>query len=138
MNVLLAEADVDYKIVKEMDHVNPDFPDTDITLVIGANDIVNPDALENPNSPIAGMPVCEVWKGKKVIVFKRGGGTGYAGIENPLFVKENTRMYFGSADKSIKDILNEVTAHASSFNSSGIYTHEDKSEKSSSSETSSD
>ena len=104
-----------------MDHVNPEFPDTDVTLVIGANDIVNPDALENPSSPIAGMPVCEVWKGKKVIVFKRGAGTGYAGIENPLFIKENTRMYFGSADKSIKDILNEVTAHASSFNASGIY-----------------
>jgi len=108
MNVLLAEANVPYDIVKEMDDINGEFPKTDVSLIIGANDIVNPDAQDNPNSAIAGMPVCEVWKGKTTVVFKRGGGTGYAGIENPLFVKPNTRMYFGSADKSMKEILEEL------------------------------
>jgi len=110
MNVLLAEANVPYGIVKEMDEVNSEFPNTDISIVLGANDIVNPDALDNPNSLIAGMPVCQVWKSKRVVVFKRGGGAGYAGIENPLFVKPNTRMYFGSADKSIKEIMQEMNA----------------------------
>ncbi|OMJ77581.1 hypothetical protein SteCoe_22787 [Stentor coeruleus] len=109
MNVLLAEADVDYNIVKEMDEVNEEFEHTDVVLVVGANDIVNPDALENPNSPIAGMPVCRAWLSKKVIVFKRGGGTGYAGIENPLFFKSNTRMFYGNADVTIREILNAVT-----------------------------
>ncbi|CAG9314130.1 unnamed protein product [Blepharisma stoltei] len=109
MNVLLAEADVDYSIVKEMDHLNKEFSEVDLALVIGANDIVNPDALENPQSPIAGMPVCEVWNAKDTVVFKRGGGAGYAGIENPLFFKDNTHMFYGSADKSIKEILNQVT-----------------------------
>jgi len=110
MNVLLAEASVPYDIVKEMEEVNKEFAHTDISIVLGANDIVNPDALDNPTSPIAGMPVCQVWKSKRVVVFKRGGGAGYAGIENPLFVKPNTRMYFGSADKSIKDIMQELSA----------------------------
>jgi NAD(P) transhydrogenase len=110
MNVLLAEANVPYDIVKEMEEVNKEFASTDISIVLGANDIVNPDALDNPHSPIAGMPVCQVWKSKRVVVFKRGGGAGYAGIENPLFVKPNTRMYYGSADKSIKEIMQELNA----------------------------
>lgn len=117
MNVLLAEADVDYNIVKEMSEVNPHLADTDLVLVIGANDIVNPDAEEDVNSPIAGMPVCQVWKAKHTIVFKRGAGRGYSDIENPLFFKENTRMYYGSADKSIKEILNEITANQQDFES---------------------
>jgi NAD(P) transhydrogenase subunit beta len=108
MNVLLAEANVPYDIVLEMDEINKDFPNTDVSMIIGANDIVNPDAQDNPASVIAGMPVCEVWKGKRTVVFKRGGGTGYAGVENPLFLKDNTRMYFGSADKSIGEILANV------------------------------
>lgn len=115
MNVLLAEADVDYTIVKEMDEINKEYPETDLVLVIGANDIVNPDAQDDPNSVIAGMPVCEVWKAKSVVVFKRGGGTGYAGVDNPLFIKPNTRMYFGNADKSMKEILNAMTTQASQF-----------------------
>jgi NAD(P) transhydrogenase subunit beta len=105
MNVLLAEANVPYDIVLEMDEINNEFASTDLVLVLGANDIVNPDALENPESPIAGMPVCEVWKSKNVVVFKRGAGAGYAGIENPLFIKNNTLMYYGSADKTIGEIL---------------------------------
>lgn len=109
MNVLLAEANVPYDIVEEMSEINDDFQKTDIVLVIGANDIVNPDAMTNPQSPIAGMPVCEVWRAKRVVVFKRGRGTGYAGVENPLFYREVTRMYYGSADKSLKDILNRMT-----------------------------
>lgn len=105
MNVLLAEARVPYDIVLEMDEINDDLPETDVVLVIGANDIVNPDAQDNPNSPIAGMPVLEVWKATTTIVMKRGMATGYAGVENPLFFKENNRMLFGDARKTIEDIL---------------------------------
>jgi NAD(P) transhydrogenase len=104
MNVLLAEANVPYELVAEMEAVNKDFENTDVVLVVGANDIVNPDALDNPQSPIAGMPVCEVWKAKRTIVFKRGSGTGYAGVDNALFTMTNTRMYFGSADSSLNAI----------------------------------
>ena len=105
MNVLLAEAKVPYDIVLEMDEINEDFPSTDVVIVIGSNDIVNPAAQEDPNSPIAGMPVLEVWKAKHVFVSKRGQGTGYSGIENPLFYKENTRMFYGDAKKSIDALL---------------------------------
>lgn len=105
MNVLLAEAKVPYDIVMEMDEINDDFPSTDVVIVIGSNDIVNPAAQEDPNSPIAGMPVLEVWKAKQVFVSKRGQGTGYSGIENPLFYKENTRMFYGDAKKSIDALL---------------------------------
>jgi len=105
MNVLLAEAKVPYDIVMEMDEINDDFPDTDVAIVIGSNDIVNPAAQEDPNSPIAGMPVLECWKAKQVFVSKRGQGTGYSGIENPLFFKENTRMYYGDAKASLDKLL---------------------------------
>ena len=105
MNVLLAEAKVPYDIVLEMDEINEDFPETDVAIVIGSNDIVNPAAQEDPNSPIAGMPVLEVWKAKQVFVSKRGQGTGYSGIENPLFYKENTRMFYGDAKKSLDALL---------------------------------
>ena len=105
MNVLLAEAKVPYDIVLEMDEINEDFPETDVAIVIGSNDIVNPAAQEDPNSPIAGMPVLECWKAKQVFVSKRGQGTGYSGIENPLFYKENTRMFYGDAKKSIDQLL---------------------------------
>ena len=105
MNVLLAEAKVPYDIVLEMDEINEDFPSTDVAIVIGSNDIVNPAAQEDPNSPIAGMPVLEVWKAKQVFVSKRGQGTGYSGIENPLFYKENTRMFYGDAKKSVSELL---------------------------------
>jgi NAD(P) transhydrogenase subunit beta len=108
MNVLLAEAKVPYDIVLEMDEINDDFPDTDVVIVIGSNDIVNPAAQEDPNSPIAGMPVLEVWKAKQVFVSKRGQGTGYSGIENPLFYKENTRMFYGDAKKSLDDLLTRI------------------------------
>jgi NAD(P) transhydrogenase subunit beta len=104
MNVLLAEASVPYDIVFEMDEVNEDFPAVDVTMVIGANDIVNPAALEDPNSPISGMPVLEVWKSKKTIVMKRSMATGYAGVDNPLFYKENSRMYFGDARKNLEEL----------------------------------
>ncbi len=105
MNVLLAEAKVPYDIVMEMDEINDDFPDTDVVIVIGSNDIVNPAAQEDPNSPIAGMPVLECWKAKQVFVSKRGQGTGYSGIENPLFFKENTRMFYGDAKASLDTLL---------------------------------
>src|SRR5471030_184569 len=105
MNVLLAEARVPYDIVLEMDEINDDFADTDVVLVIGANDTVNPAAQEDPRSPIAGMPVLEVWKAQNVIVFKRSMNTGYAGVQNPLFFKENTQMLFGDAKESVENIL---------------------------------
>ncbi len=105
MNVLLAEAKVPYDIVLEMDEINDDFPQTDVAIIIGSNDIVNPAAQEDPNSPIAGMPVLEVWKAKQVFVSKRGQGTGYSGIENPLFYKENTRMFYGDAKASMDSLL---------------------------------
>ena len=108
MNVLLAEARVPYDIVLEMDEINGDFPNTDVVIVVGSNDIVNPAAQDDPNSPIAGMPVLEVWKAKHVIVSKRGQGTGYSGIQNPLFFKENTRMLYGDAKKSIDSLLSQL------------------------------
>ncbi|EEX14879.1 NAD(P) transhydrogenase subunit beta [Citreicella sp. SE45] len=109
MNVLLAEAKVPYDIVLEMDEINEDFPETDVVIVIGSNDIVNPAAQEDPNSPIAGMPVLEVWKAKQVFVSKRGQGTGYSGIENPLFYKDNTRMFYGDAKASVGELLNRIS-----------------------------
>ena len=105
MNVLLAEAKVPYDIVFEMDEINDDFENTDTVLVIGANDTVNPAASEDPSSPIAGMPVLEVWKAKNVVVFKRSMNVGYAGVQNPLFFKENTSMCFGDAKKTVEDIV---------------------------------
>ncbi|UYV36091.1 NAD(P)(+) transhydrogenase (Re/Si-specific) subunit beta [Rhodobacteraceae bacterium D3-12] len=108
MNVLLAEAKVPYDIVMEMDEINDDFPETDVAIVIGSNDIVNPAAQEDPNSPIAGMPVLECWKAKQVFVSKRGQGTGYSGIENPLFYKENTRMFYGDAKASLDKLLGMI------------------------------
>ena len=109
MNVLLAEAKVPYDIVLEMDEINQDFPETDVVIVIGSNDIVNPAAQDDPNSPIAGMPVLEVWKSSDVIISKRGKGTGYSGIENPLFYKENSRMLYGDAKKSVDELLTKIS-----------------------------
>src|SRR5690606_1811720 len=111
MNVLLAEANVPYDIVLEMDELNDDFPDTDAVLVIGANDIVNPSAQTDPASPIAGMPVLEVWKAGTCVVMKRGMASGYAGVENPLFFHENTRMLFGDAKKVVDSILTGLREH---------------------------
>ncbi len=110
MNVLLAEAKVPYDIVLEMDEINEEFPDTDMVIILGANDIVNPAAQEDPNSPIAGMPVLEVWKARQVIISKRGQGRGYSGIENPLFYKDNSRMLYGDAKASLDDILSQIGA----------------------------
>ncbi|MGA1001046.1 MAG: NAD(P)(+) transhydrogenase (Re/Si-specific) subunit beta [Litorivicinaceae bacterium] len=109
MNVLLAEAKVPYDIVLEMDEINEDFASTDVVIIIGSNDIVNPAAQEDPNSPIAGMPVLEVWNAKQVIVSKRGQGTGYSGIENPLFYKDNTRMFYGDAKASLDQLLTKIS-----------------------------
>ena len=108
MNVLLAEAKVPYDIVFELDEVNADFPNVDVSVVIGANDIVNPAAQEVPNSPIAGMPVLECWKGKTTVVLKRSMATGYAGVANPLFYKENTRMLFGDARETLDAVLKHI------------------------------
>jgi NAD(P) transhydrogenase subunit beta len=108
MNVLLAESKVPYDFVLEMEEINHDFPQTDVVIVIGANDIVNPSAQDDPGSPIAGMPVLEVWKARTVFVCKRGRGTGYSGIENPLFFKENTQMFYGDAKASIDSLLQKI------------------------------
>jgi len=108
MNVLLAEAKVPYDIVLEMEEINEDFPQTDVVIVIGANDIVNPAAQDDPSSPIAGMPVLEVWKARQVFICKRGKGTGYSGIENPLFFKENSRMFYGDAKASMEALLPQI------------------------------
>ena len=105
MNVLLAEAKVPYDIVLEMDEINDDMPSTDVVLVIGANDTVNPAAQDDPSSPIAGMPVLEVWKAAEVVVFKRSMNTGYAGVQNPLFFKDNSAMLFGDAKERVEDIV---------------------------------
>ena len=110
MNVLLAEAKVPYDIVFEMDEINEDFPKVDVSIVIGANDIVNPSALDDPNSPIAGMPVLECWKSATTIVLKRSMATGYAGVGNPLFIHENTRMLFGDANDSMQAVLKALNA----------------------------
>jgi len=109
MNVLLAEAKVPYDIVLEMDEINDDFPSTDFVMIVGANDIVNPAAQDDPGSPIAGMPVLEVWKAKNVIISKRGQGRGYSGVENPLFFKENSRMLYGDAKASLDGLLQQIS-----------------------------
>ncbi|HYF71967.1 MAG TPA: NAD(P)(+) transhydrogenase (Re/Si-specific) subunit beta, partial [Nocardioides sp.] len=109
MNVLLAEAKVPYDVVLEMDEINDDFPRTDVVLVIGANDTVNPAALDEPGSPIAGMPVLHVWEAKDVIVFKRSMAVGYAGVQNPLFFRDNTQMLFGDAKDRVEDIVRHLS-----------------------------
>lgn len=109
MNVLLAEAKVPYDIVLEMDEINDDFPSTDFVMIVGANDIVNPAAQDDPGSPIAGMPVLEVWKAKNVIISKRGQGRGYSGVENPLFFKDNSRMLYGDAKASLDNLLQQIS-----------------------------
>ena len=109
--MLLAEVGIPYDIVHEMEEINEDFPETDLVLVLGANDIVNSSALEDPNSPIAGMPVLEVWKAKNVIINKRTMGTGYADIPNPLFFKENSQMLLGNAKPVLEDIKKELEAY---------------------------
>ena len=108
MNVVLAEANVPYDIVYEMDEINDDFPNIDVSIIIGANDIVNPSALTDPNSPIAGMPVLECWKGETTVVLKRGMATGYAGVQNPLFFEDNTRMLFGDAKASLDAVFKNL------------------------------
>jgi NAD(P) transhydrogenase subunit beta len=113
MNVLLAEARVPYDIVLEMDEINEDFPHTDVVLVIGANDTVNPAAEDDPTSPIAGMPVLRVWEAENVIIFKRSMNTGYAGVQNPLFFRSNSQMLFGDANEQVEEILAALSAFLS-------------------------
>jgi NAD(P) transhydrogenase subunit beta len=108
MNVLLAEANVPYDIVLEMEEINPDFPETDVALVVGANDTINSSALEDPNSPIAGMPVMEVWKAKTTVIMKRSTAPGYAGVDNPVFYKPNTRMLLGDLRRNLQLIQEQV------------------------------
>jgi len=112
MNVLLAEAKVPYDIVLELDEINDDFAKTSVVLVIGANDTVNPSAAEDPSSPIAGMPVLHVWEAEHVVVFKRSMASGYAGVQNPLFFRENTQMLFGDAKQRVDDILQALPVAA--------------------------